>query len=197
MVMWSFMQKSDQNFLTGQLLVAMPTMGDNRFERAVILVCAHDEKGAMGLVINSEMDNIDFTQLLDQLELDIEPRINLTSLPVMQGGPVEQARGFLLHSKDYEQTDTISVEQDYKVTGSVDALKEALEGEGPEKMRFILGYSGWGPGQLDEEMQANAWLTIDPDDELIFQTEPEKIWEKAIQKIGIDPSMLSVTAGRA
>ena len=191
------MAQNDHNYLTGQLLIAMPSMGDGRFDRAVILVCAHDEQGAMGLVINSEMKNMDFAQLMSQLELDIEPDDLSPQLPVLNGGPVEEARGFLLHSNDFEQSDTISVRSDYKVSGSVDALKHVLKGKGPDKMLFVLGYAGWGPGQLDQELIANAWLTIDPDPELVFETDPETMWEKAIKRLGIDPVMLSAASGRA
>ena len=185
------------HYLTGQLLIAMPAMGDTRFDKAVVLVCAHDDNGAMGLVLNSEMQNIDFFDLMDQLDLDIDMQSGASNMPVMKGGPVEEARGFLLHSNDFEQNDTISVKEDYKVSGSVEALKNVLNGKGPDKMMFILGYAGWGPGQLDEEIQSNAWLTIDPDPELVFQTDPSEMWQRAINKIGIDPSMLSSVSGRA
>lgn len=191
----------DGHFLTGQLLIAMPSMGDNRFNKSVILICAHDEKGAMGLVLNSEMENIDFLDLMEQLNLDnntlVEGQLEASNMPVMKGGPVEEARGFLLHSTDFKQSDTITVHNDYNVSGSVDALKYVLKGKGPQKMLFILGYSGWGPGQLDQEMQANTWLTIDPDPELVFQTDPDIMWERAINKIGIDPFMLSSVSGHA
>lgn len=191
------MTQSDHNYLTGQLLIAMPSMGDGRFDKAVILVCAHDDQGAMGLVINSEMKNMDFAQLMSQLELDIEPDDMSPKMPVLKGGPVEEARGFLLHSNDFEQSDTISVRSDYKVSGSVDALKHVLKGKGPDKMLFVLGYAGWGPGQLDQELTANAWLTIDPNPDLVFETDPESMWEKAIKSLGIDPLMLSSISGRA
>ena len=192
---------SDSNYyLTGQLLVAMPSMGDNRFDKAVILVCVHDEKGAMGLVLNSEMQDVDFAELMEQLELTSEypgePE-DIMDLPVMKGGPVEEARGFLLHSNDFEQSDTVTVRDDYKVSGSVDALREVLRGKGPDKMMFILGYSGWGPGQLDQELTSNAWLTVEPDSELIFETDPRAMWEKAIKRLGISPSALSSHSGQA
>ena len=189
--------KSSQNYLTGQLLVAMPSMGDERFDKSVILVCAHDENGAMGLVLNRIMEEVDFIDLIEQLDLGVQETAQVSNIKVMKGGPVEEARGFLLHGNDFEQSDTISVDDGYKISGSVDALKNVLTGKGPDRMMFILGYAGWGPGQLDQELSANAWLTTEPDSDLIFQTDPDTMWVEALNKIGIDPLKLSPLAGRA
>lgn len=191
------MKNNKPDFLTGQLLLSMPSLEDDRFNKAVILVCAHDDKGAMGLVLNHKMDNVTFSDLLSQLDIQTNISQNVPELKVMKGGPVEQARGFLLHPKGLEENDTIEVSDNYLVSGSVDVLKKLMTNDTPDKIIFLLGYSGWGPGQLDSEIQSNAWLTIDPDPELVYKTKPEEMWDKAIRKIGIDPSMLSANAGRA
>ena len=186
-------------YLTGRLLLAMPTLGDPRFYKAVIFMCAHDENGAMGLVINHILPGLDMGELFKQL--NIEPNDNFSdkikTAPVMSGGPVETARGFILHSNDFSQDDTIHIDENLSVTGTIDALKAIATGEGPEKMLFILGYAGWSPGQLDAEIQDNAWLIVDPDPALIFSDNYENKWDKAIDKLGIDPAMLSSAAGRA
>ncbi|MGH1375059.1 MAG: YqgE/AlgH family protein [Alphaproteobacteria bacterium] len=187
------------SYMTGKLLLAMPSIGDQRFDRAVIFVCAHDEEGAMGLVINDTMQGIDFSELVGQLkfESDIKVKFEDMDMPVMSGGPVETARGFLLHSSDFARDDTMKVDGTYGVTGTVDALKDVARGDGPKDLLFILGYSGWDAGQLDAELQQNAWLVVEPDPELIFEGDPQEKWKRAINKLGIDPAMLSSAAGRA
>ncbi|PJB69611.1 MAG: hypothetical protein CO093_10035 [Alphaproteobacteria bacterium CG_4_9_14_3_um_filter_47_13] len=185
-----------EGFLAGRLLLAMPSMGDQRFYKAVIYVCAHDESGAMGLVINHELPGVNFSQLFSQLDIIVGEN-KAAATPVMSGGPVETARGFVLHSNDFEQEDTIRIDDDFSVTGTIDALKAIAEGQAPQKMLFILGYAGWGAGQLDDEIQQNAWLVSEPDSDLIFMASPEEKWSKAIKKLGIDPGMLSGAAGRA
>lgn len=187
-------------YLNGKLLLAMPQMEDSRFERAVIFVCNHDNNGAMGLVINQVLPHLEFKNLLEQLKITSDIKIDFTNfldIPVMSGGPVEQARGFLLHSNDFRRQDTVSVDQTYSVTGTLEALKEVAQGKGPDQMLFILGYAGWEAGQLEAELQQNAWLVVDPDPALIFQAEVGKKWDLAIQKLGFDPAMLSGVAGRA
>lgn len=185
--------------LAGKLLLAMPGMGDPRFHKAVIFICSHDRDGAMGLVINHILSDVDMGSLLEQLNIKTEERTqNITNdIPVMSGGPVETARGFILHSLDFKQQDTIIINDHFGVTGTIDALKTISEGSGPDDMLFVLGYAGWSPGQLDEEMRQNAWLTIDADHHVVFETEPANIWEKAIAKLGIDPAMLSGEGGTA
>jgi len=191
-------QKQD-NHLVGKLLLAMPSMGDPRFHRAVIFICAHDEEGAMGLVINHSMPGIEFNDLMGQLKLESDIRVDFEklNLDVMYGGPVETARGFLLHSGDFTRADTMMVNKSYGVTGTVDALKDIATGKKPENLMFILGYAGWEAGQLDEEIQNNAWLVVDPDPDLVFGDNPEAKWTQAVNKLGIDPAMLSSVAGRA
>lgn len=191
--------ESNDHYIAGKLLLAMPAMGDFRFEKSVIYMCAHDELGAMGLVINNPLPELDFKDLMDQLKVasgeEFDPKA-LSTL-VMNGGPVEGARGFLLHSSDFELPDTIKVDDDVSVTGTLDALKDVVTGAGPKDKIFILGYAGWSAGQLDEELQRNAWLIVDADPDIVFHGEPEKKWDMAMKKLGIDPAMLSVTGGTA
>lgn len=186
-------------YLSGKLLLAMPAMGDPRFHRAVIYMCAHDANGAMGLVINHSLQGLEFSELIKQLGIhsDIEIRLDASAIPVMSGGPVESARGFLLHSNDFTQPDTIRIDESCSVTGTIEALKEVAAGKGPDRALFILGYAGWGAGQLDREIQDNAWLVVDPDPQIIFHPEVEEKWTLSVQKLGFDPAMLSSDAGRA
>lgn len=187
----------ETNYLTGKLLIAMPNMGDPRFHRAVIFVCAHDDEGAMGLVINHEMPGLEFGELVSQLKFESDITFDDLELPVMYGGPVESARGFLLHSTDFKRVDTMRISDEYNITGTVDALEEIMQGEKPENMMFILGYAGWTAGQLEDEIQQSAWLVVDPDPALIFEGDPDSKWLRAVNKLGIDPAMLSGASGRA
>ncbi len=194
-----FNAKQD-HYLAGKLLLAMPNMVDIRFHKAVIFICAHDENGAMGLVINNIIAGIEFRELLDQLKIESDIKVDLDklNLPIMRGGPVEAARGFLLHSSDFIRADTMKVGSCYGVTGTVDALKDVVRGTGPKDLLFALGYAGWEAGQLDEEIRQNAWLVVDPDDHIIFKDSPDKKWKNAINKLGIvDPAKLSYLSGRA
>ncbi len=186
-------------WLSGQFLLAMPGMGDPRFQRTVVFVCAHDEKGAMGIVVNQPLPGLKFTQLLTRLQISSEARIELESvdIPVMSGGPIENTRGFLLHSAEFRQADTLQISDTICVTGTVDALRAIAAGKGPQHMLFALGYAGWGAGQLDDEIRQNVWLTVEPDTNLLFHTRPEDKWDLAVSKLGVDPAMLSGTAGRA
>jgi putative transcriptional regulator len=192
-------ENGDNSYLTGKLLLAMPALGDPRFHHSVILMCAHDENGAMGLVINRILPGLDFSDIVRQIqaENDIKNVLEELDMPVYGGGPVETARGFLLHSNDFQQNDTIQVNDKIGVTGTVDALKLIASGEGPQKMLFILGYAGWSPGQLESEIQQNAWLTLETDPEVVFDAGADEKWTLCLKKLGIEPSMLSGIAGRA
>jgi putative transcriptional regulator len=193
------MNSNSEYSLTGKLLLAMPGLGDPRFYRAVIFMCAHDEKGAMGLVINHVLPGIAFSSLMDQLKIssDIKFDMNKFKTPVMCGGPVEGVRGFILHSRDFTQKDTVPVGDFYGITGTVEALRAIATGSGPDQLLFILGYAGWGPTQLDQEIQDNSWLVCDPDPGIIFQADPAEKWELAVQKLGFNPGRLSSESGRA
>jgi putative transcriptional regulator len=188
-------QTSDAGYLTGQLLVAMPQMRDPRFARSVIYMCAHSADGAMGLVVNRRVGSITFDDLLQQLE--IGPSRRNDDIRVHFGGPVEQGRGFVLHSCDYLQSGTMRVDDQVALTATLDILKEMAAGGGPRRSLLALGYAGWGPGQLDAEIQANGWLSVPADEELLFDDSLDDKWERAITKIGVDFSMLSGDAGHA
>jgi len=186
---------TDNPYMTGQLLVAMPQMRDPRFARSVIYMCAHSADGAMGLVVNRRVGSITFDDLLQQL--NIGPNKRNDEIRVHFGGPVEQGRGFVLHSSDYLQTGSLRVDDQVALTATLDILKEMAAGGGPRKSLLALGYAGWGPGQLDAEIQANGWLSVSSDEALVFDADLEHKWERAIGKIGIDFSKLSGEAGHA
>ena len=183
------------NRLTGNLLLAMPQMKDDRFMRSVVYVCAHTSDGAMGLVINKIVESVNFPELLDQLNIDSESAN--PEILVHFGGPVETGRGFVLHSADYAQDATLVINEHFALTATVDILKSIANGEGPKKSILALGYAGWEPGQLDKEIQANGWLSLPADADLVFDVRPNTKWEKAMGKIGIDFNMLSGQAGHA
>jgi len=187
--------RQDSLYLTGKLLLAMPIMQDPRFEKSVVYMCAHNEEGAMGLVINRPMEGIDFQDLLEQLDMLNAPPVSHMSVNL--GGPVEPARGFIMHSTDVMREDTMEIAENIGITASLDILQEIAEGRGPKNSLFMLGYAGWGPGQLESELQQNAWLTIEADEAIIFDPNPDAKWNKALDKLGINPAMLSATAGNA
>ena len=182
-------------YISGQLLIAMPGMRDDRFFKTVIYMCAHTEEGAMGLVLNQMIDSLSFPELLEQLGID-EGNAG-ESVPIHFGGPVEAGRGFVLHSAEYQQDATLEVDDGVALTATVDILKAIARGYGPRQSLLALGYAGWGPGQLDDEIRANGWLQAPADHELIFGGDQETKWERSIAKIGIDPRMLSDEAGHA
>ncbi len=188
-------------------MLAMPHISDPRFERSVIFMCAHDKNGAMGIVINEEMANLDFNDLLDQLGIksdihlkndeDSQHEAPHRNFSVMSGGPVEPVRGFLLHSKDFEQNDTISVNDHFSISGTIDTLREIATGGAPKDGLFVLGYAGWTPGQLEQELQQNSWLVVDADPALVFHDKTDEKWTMALAHLGVDPAMLSGATGRA
>ena len=185
----------DGSYVTGQLLIAMPGMRDERFAKTVIYMCAHTEEGAMGLVLNQRFEAITFIELMSQLELE-EKNIK-KDVPVHFGGPVEAGRGFVLHTSDYQQDATLEVVDGVALTATVDILRAIARGNGPKKSLLALGYAGWGPGQLDMEIRSNGWLQVPSDAEIIFDDQLETKWERAFRRIGIDPRMLSDDIGHA
>ena len=190
-------------YLDGQVLVAMPTIRDDRFAHSVIYLCAHSAEGAMGIVVNQPAPHINFRDLLVQLE--VIPAANPIELPqraggvrVLKGGPVETGRGFVLHSADFFiENSTLPIDNGICLTATLDILKAIARGQGPESAVLALGYSGWAPGQLESEIHANGWLNCDDDAELIFGTDIEGKYKQALRKIGIDPAKLSSDAGHA
>ncbi|MCH8239122.1 MAG: YqgE/AlgH family protein [Proteobacteria bacterium] len=190
-------------FLDGQMLIAMPAMADPRFARSVIYLCAHSAEGAMGIIINQRAPYIDFTELLEQLNITGEGEaINLpssrTNIAVHVGGPVEATRGFVLHSSDYHADDsTLPIDERVSLTATVDILRAIASGAGPDKALLALGYAGWAPGQLEHEFQSNGWLHCPADPELLFDRNVDKKYLRAFRKIGIDPARLVNDSGHA
>jgi len=182
--------------LTGQLLVAMPQMTDPRFARSVVYVCAHSGgEGAMGLVVNKLLASLTMQELMNHLKL--EPARLDRSHPVHFGGPVEPGRGFVLHTPDYREDATMVIGDGFAVTATLEILRALGRGEGPRRALLALGYAGWAPGQLDAEIQANGWLSVPADTDLVFADDLDAMWQRAIAKLGIDLSMLSTDAGHA
>ncbi|THD51418.1 YqgE/AlgH family protein [Phenylobacterium sp.] len=183
-------------FFSGQLLIAMPGISDPRFERALILVCAHDEEHAMGLAVNNPVEGLTVPDLLDKL--DIKATITLPPDLVLVGGPVERERGFVLHSTDYEGEASLEVGPGVALSATREVLEAMASHNGaPSKSLLALGYAGWGAGQLEDELKANVWLTCDADEELIFGHDFGRKWGRALGKLGVDPQRLSSAAGRA
>jgi putative transcriptional regulator len=194
---------SKRGYLDGQMLIAMPTMGDERFARTVIYICAHSAEGAMGIVVNQPAAHISFRDLLVQLDVvgDTE-KIQLPQhayrVRVLKGGPVETSRGFVLHSSDFFiENSTLPIDEGICLTATLDILKAIARGNGPASAILALGYAGWAPGQLENEIQQNGWLHCAADSELIFGTDTDHKYEKALRKIGVNPGMLSSDSGHA
>jgi putative transcriptional regulator len=192
-----------RGYLDGQMLIAMPSMRDERFARTVIYICAHSSDGAMGIVVNQPAPNINFRELLVQLDVvggedPIQLPPEATRVTVLKGGPVETGRGFVLHSADFFiENSTLPIDNGICLTATLDILKAIARGKGPESAVLALGYAGWAPGQLESEIQENGWLNCDADQELIFGTDIEIKYEMALRKLGIDLAMLSSEAGHA
>lgn len=196
--MSSSAEQSEPANLTGKVLIAMPGMNDPRFQRSVVLICAHSDDGAMGLVLNRPLPEIDFGDLLEQLEIEADNGARL--IEVRFGGPVEPGRGFVLHNVPEHGNDPegrLRIGQDLAMTTTRDILEELAHGDGPESAVLVLGYAGWGPGQLEDEMLQNGWLVGESAEELIFGDDHDVKWQTALRAQGIDPSLLSAAAGRA
>ena len=186
---------SHPRFLVGQLLLAMPGMGDPRFDHAAIAMCVHDEAGALGLVVNHIYEGLTVREVMAQL--DVDPGDTPADLPVYAGGPVEPGRGFVLHSLDYGGQATLQVANAWGLTATLDVLKDIAAGKGPSRWLLALGYTGWGEGQLDEELTRHGWLNAPAPAELVFDTPFEERWPLAFAALGVDVAQLSPTAGRA
>ena len=183
------------NWLTGQLLVAMPGMSDPRFARSVVYICSHSPSGAMGLVVNRLFGEADFPMLLEQLNIVVEQSV--PDVLVQFGGPVEMGRGFVLHSSDYLREGTTRIDDQTAVTATVEIVQDIANGRGPERSLMALGYAGWSAGQLEDEVKSNGWLTVVVDEDILFDRDMETKWERAMAKIGVSPGMLSDAAGHA
>jgi putative transcriptional regulator len=190
------MGDDDPGFLDGKLLVAMPGMGDMRFARAVIFLCAHSAEGAMGLIVNKPTPELRFADLLRQLKIPASE--GLAATQVHFGGPVEHGRGFVLHSADYAvEGASLKVNPGFAMTATIDILRDMARGAGPRRAILALGYSGWGPGQLEGEIQENGWLIAPADPDLVFSDADAGKWEAALRSLSIDPRLLSAEGGRA
>lgn len=191
-------QAEDIPFLDGRLLVALPGMGDPRFEHAVVFVCVHSPEGAMGLIINKPAAELKLSDLAEQLNLSDAKNADRYLAQVHLGGPVEHGRGFVLHSPDYEGgAHTMNVSPEFGMTATLDILADIASGEGPAQALLMLGYAGWGPGQLEAELRDNAWLICDATPKLVFGTADEDKWHATLASIGIDARMLSGAGGSA
>ncbi len=187
--------RAEKCFLTGQLLIAMPAMADTRFSQSVIYLCAHSADGAMGLVVNRPLVRPTLDDLLRQLE--IAPVPSARQIRLCAGGPVDNARGFVLHTADWTGEGSLRVNDEFALTASLDVLKSIAVGGGPREGLLALGYAGWGPGQLDAEIHQNAWLSAPPDEMLLFDGDHDTKWRRALTKLRVDPMLLSSEHGHA
>lgn len=186
----------DSLHLNGKLLIAMPGMGDPRFERSLVFLCAHSADGAMGLIVNKPRSEVRFGDLLEQLNIPRSP--SAADIRVHFGGPVENGRGFVLHSADYAaNAATLKVDGRFGMTATLDVLHDLAQGRGPGQSLLALGYAGWGPGQLEREIGRNGWLTCDADPAIVFGASDGGKWAQALRSLGVDPLVLSAAAGRA
>lgn len=196
-------RKQDGTYLDGQCLVAMPTMGDERFARSLVYICAHSDDGAMGIILNKPARDVKFADLL--VQLNVIPSEDVISLPsqadhmrVLRGGPVETGRGFVLHSPDFfVDQSTLPIDDGICLTATLDVLRAIAQGTGPENAVLALGYAGWSAGQLESEIQANGWLHCPADPALVFDDSIDTKYARALHKIGVDPGFLSTQAGHA
>ncbi len=193
--------KRERGFLDGQFLIAMPGVQDGSFARSVVYICAHSPAGAMGFIVN-RLQELSFPDVLEHLKLVEEPHTAFLSeqarhFPVLYGGPVETGRGFVLHSDDYSCESSIPVSDEISLTATLDILKAIAQGQGPRRATLLLGYAGWGPGQLEAEISNNGWLNCAPQDDIIFDPCVDTKYERALAIMGVSPEMLSTEAGHA
>lgn len=185
----------EPGWLTGQLLLAMPSLRDARFTQSVIFICAHNAHGAMGLILNRLLHKPKFENLMQQL--GVEPYPPQRAVPISLGGPVDEHRGFVLHSSDWQGDGSLNIDGTHTLSANLEVLQAIAAGAGPTHARLLLGYAGWGSGQLEEEIQHNSWLTAPPDDKILYDTAYQTKWQRAFASLKIDPSRLSGDAGRA
>lgn len=188
------------DYLDGQFLIAMPRLADKRFARTLVFMCIHDERGAMGLVVNRPLETLSYAELLEQLGLEAAPtrrHLEIADRRVHFGGPLETSRDFVLHSTDHMEEGSLLIDDQVALTSTTDILRAISMGDGPRHSLLALGYAGWGPGQLETEMQANSWLTAPGDTGLLFDHDLDTKWHRAIALLGVDINMLSMDVGHA
>lgn len=193
--------KRERGFLDGQFLIAMPGVQDGNFARTVVYICAHSPAGAMGFIINRQQE-LSFPDVVEHLKLVEGPHAGFLSeqarrFPVLYGGPVETGRGFVLHSDDFSCESSIPVSDEISLTATLDILRAIAKGEGPKRATLLLGYAGWGAGQLEAEISNNGWLNCAPQDDIIFDPCVDTKYERALAIMGVSPEMLSTEAGHA
>jgi putative transcriptional regulator len=181
-------------FLTGQFLLAMPGIGDPRFEKAAIAMCMHDEKGALGIGLGRVVPRLGLHDLLKQLDI---PPGEAPNAPIHHGGPVEPQRGFVLHTPDWGGSDSVDVAGRWVLTATIEILRAIAEGRGPSRWVIALGYAGWGGGQLEEEMSRHGWFTTPATDTLLYDSDVDTRWSSAFMGAGIDPRLLAAQSGTA
>lgn len=187
---------SEDGYLTGKLLISMPSLNGSYFEKSVIYLCGHDKNGALGIVINQPMSTISFEDILKQVDIPLSSKT--PELPeVLTGGPVENVRGFILHTLDLQQEDTLIIQDKLGLTNSVAMLRLIANGADPQEFLFALGYAGWGKGQLEDEIKSDAWLVTDATNELIFKIPNNEVWDKSLESLGVTPLHLSLLHGQA
>ena len=181
--------------LTGQIIVSMPSLEDERFYKTVIYICAHSSEGSMGIIINKKIDYDLYPDLLQQLGID-KP-LNNKKLFIRYGGPVESGRGFVLHSDDMVRKETLNIDKGVALTSTAEFFDDLSKGKGPKNCILALGYAGWQPGQLESEIMRNSWMSLSVDNSFLFDDEVSKKWSQAYKLIGFDPNSLSFESGQA
>lgn len=181
--------------LEGHLLIATPVVQDTCFARSVIYMCAHNESGAMGIIINYPVENLDIKEIFDQLDIHSQKHAN--TLPVHFGGPVEANRGFVVHSAEFASSESLIQRNGIAVTASINVLEEIARGNGPSQGMLVLGYAGWSPGQLEQEIEGGSWMIVPASKQLVFDTDNETKWNVAISTLGIDMGHYSSDVGHA
>jgi len=188
--------ETTSGFIAGHFLLATPSMQDPRFKDALIYICSHDRSGAMGLIINQSKSGLHISDILEQI--GIEGDVKVADTPVLNGGPVDIDRGFVLHSPDYFKEDTsLKLSDTLTLTATKDILEALVRIDAPEKAMLAIGYSGWGAGQLEKEISQNSWLIVDADEPIIFETDLSGKRDKAYEILGVAPEMLSFDSGTA
>ncbi len=189
-------KQNNSNYFTGKLLIATPLLNGSCFEKSVVYLCAHNNTGAMGILVNLTLNNMKYSDLLKEVGIR-DSEINCSELPIYFGGPVEAGKGFILHTNDYHSFSTQLIKDNISLTSTVDILKDMASGRGPNKKIIALGCAGWGPGQIEKEIKENAWITIPANENLVFGENNKYKWQQAIDSLGIDLTMLSHVVGNA